>query len=263
MQDLKITIVQKDLSWKDRDKNLSGFEQILKGLLGTDVLLLPEMFSTGFVVDCKGIAEDDNGTTVQWMKKMAKEKNCAVAGSVAIEDGGKYFNRFYWVLPGGDFMKYDKRHLFGFAGESEHFSEGHTNTLIEYKGWKFLPQICYDLRFPVWSRNKFENGEYDYDCLIYVANWPDVRSDAWRSLLQARAIENMSFCVGVNRVGYDGNQIKHRGDSMVFSPTGELISNTMAYKESVETVLLSAEHIMTFRKKFPFAANWDKFTVTD
>jgi predicted amidohydrolase len=248
MQDFRITIIQSDLVWENIDKNLELFERKINTINNhSDLIVLPEMFTTGFAVNRTNLAEEVGGKGFLWMKKMAKQKNTAIVGSIAVKENNNYYNRLYWVNPDGNFFQYNKRHLFRMAHEDQFFTAGNKRLIVEYKGWKFCPLICYDLRFPVWSRNKWntEHNAYkpEYDVQIYVANWPEVRSYPWKQLLVARAIENQCYVAGVNRIGLDGNNISHSGDSAVLNPRGELISNIVSNEEKIETVILSRSYI--------------------
>ncbi len=226
----------------------------------TAIVVLPEMFSTGFSMRPKLFAEKMNGPTVEWMKRVASEKRVILTGSIIIEEEGAYFNRLLWVLPNGQLGFYDKRHLFAYGSEDEHYSEGNKRLITSVNGWKINLQVCYDLRFPVWSRQQFSENGPEYDLLVYVANWPERRNLAWKTLLQARAIENQCFVVGVNRVGNDGNNIYHSGDSMVIDPLGE-IHYHKAHDEEVHTTILQREKLMEIREKFPFWKDADVFTI--
>ncbi len=259
MNDLRITLVQTGLVWEDRDANLTGLSDKLSALEAgaTDLIVLPEMFSTGFTMNATGVAETMKGRAVEWMAKLAAEKNCAVTGSLVIKEEDCYYNRLIWMLPGGSFEIYDKRHLFRMGEEQHTYTSGKKRIIVNLNGWKICPLICYDLRFPVWSRN----NPPAYDCLIYVANWPQKRSYAWKHLLIARAIENLSYVVGVNRTGTDGNGIEHSGDSAVMDARGEIISKTRTAEESVETVKLSWNELEEFRKNFPAAMDADNFKL--
>jgi omega-amidase len=257
MQDLKITIIQSDLHWKSPEANMAMFEeQIWKIKEQTDLIVLPEMFTTGFTMDAKEVAEPMNHRAYKWMKQMAAQTKAVITGSVIIREGDKYFNRLLWMETDGYCSVYDKRHLFRMAEEHQVFSGGDKKIIKEIKGWKIYPLICYDLRFPVWSRN-VNNG---YDLLIYVANWPQVRSSAWNILLRARAMENLSFVAGVNRVGNDGNGIFYSGDSAILGPKGEELF--VAHdKEVVHTQTLSYDDLQTFREKFPANLDADGFEI--
>lgn len=212
---INVTLIQSDIIWEDRISNLKKYQEKINQIESTDLIILPEMFTTGFSMSPKSISENMNGETIQWMKQNAHKMNSAICGSIIIEEDSKYFNRFIWVNPDGSIHHYDKRHLFSFAGENENYTPGNEKIIIEYKGWKICPLICYDLRFPVWSRNS-----EDYDLLIYVANWPDKRKSAWKSLLTARAIENQCYVIGVNRVGIDGKNLVYSGESQIINMFG-------------------------------------------
>ena len=215
MSSLTLTLVQTSLHWEDRPANLAHLEQLIMGIEGTtELVILPELFSTGFSMKPEFLSESMQGTTVNWMKKRAAERNIILTGSVMIEEAHRYYNRLLWVLPNGEFGYYDKRHLFGFAGENEHYTAGTRRLVATVKGWRILLLVCYDLRFPVWSRQTAdaskENPEPEYDLIIYVANWPERRNHAWKTLLQARAIENQCYVAAVNRIGNDGHSIYHK-----------------------------------------------------
>lgn len=262
MQDLSVTIVQADLIWGDIDANLNNFSNLLDKLdADTDLIVLPEMFSTAFAVDNVNIAEGAEGEAFRWMNSTALKKNAAVVGSIFVKEGSSYYNRLVFMKPDGTYVTYDKRHLFRLAGEHEKFSPGDKRVIVDWKGWKILPLICYDLRFPVWSKNRYINNNYEYDCILYLANWPGRRNYAWNSLLVARAIENQSYVVGVNRIGQDGNDIPHQGDSAVYNCRGRSLISTVPNEISVKTVKLSYEDIASFRKSFTVGLDWDKFDI--
>lgn len=259
MKDLIITTIQTHLIWENIDQNLMHFDEKLKSIQGaTDLIILPEMFTTGFTMSPEKLAEDHGGKGLQWMLQNARERNCVITGSISVKEGSNYYNRLYWAKPDGAYESYDKRHLFRMGNEHQHYSAGNNKLVIEYKGWKICPLVCYDLRFPVWSRNRKDST---YDVLIYVANWPEVRSYPWKQLLIARAIENQSYAIGVNRIGEDGNAILHSGDTAVINPRGENISKTLAHKDSVETVNLSYSYLQDFRKVFPVMMDGDEFEM--
>lgn len=263
MQDLKITLVQANLIWENADQNRRHFEGLLKNISNTDLILLPEMFSTGFSMNTKSLAEYMEGNTVNWMKKMAAEKNAVIAGSLIIEDNEAYYNRLIWAEPDGSIMTYDKRHLFSLAGEEKFYRPGHKKIFPEINEWKILPLICYDLRFPVWARQSppyTEMGMHPYDLLIYVASWPEKRIYAWKQLLIARAIENQSYVIGLNRVGNDGNDFNYPGQTCLIDPMGEVILN-MGETESVKTITISQELIADIRSKFKFLDDRDEFEL--
>jgi len=256
---LKITLVQTALHWENIDANLRMFDDKIASIKEeTDLILLPEMFSTGFSMNAATLAEDMNGKTLQWMKKVAAQKKCVLTGSVIIKESGKFYNRLIWMRPDGSFEQYDKRHMFRLADEGHTYSPGSKKIFTEIKGWRILPLVCYDLRFPVWSRRKKQE---DYDLLLYVANWPERRGHAWRSLLVARAIENQSYVAGLNRIENDGNSIYHSGDSAVIDFKGEIISSIKAHEESIETVTLIKTPLNEFRKTFAFIEDADQFNI--
>lgn len=251
---LNITLVQSHLKWDDPIANRSHLSILLESLNQTDLIVLPEMFTTAFCME--GEAETMEGESVHWMLQLAKEKGAAICGSLNIEEEGKRHNRFVWATPGGELAFYDKRHLFSLMEEEKHFSAGSERTIIHYKGWNICPQICYDLRFPVFSRN-----DSAYDLLIYVANWPVRRIVAWDKLLQARAIENQSYVVGVNRVGVDTNSIVFNGHSAVYDAFGETLV-FLGEEEKVVTLTIDKAIQESIRKKLPFLKDRDGFTVS-
>ncbi|TND10278.1 MAG: Nitrilase/cyanide hydratase and apolipoprotein N-acyltransferase [Bacteroidetes bacterium] len=261
--DLRITLVQTSLVWENRDANLAMLSKKLDGIAEqTDLIVLPEMFTTGFSMKPENLAEPANGPALEWMRKTAAQKKCTITGSVIAKENGNYFNRLYWVNASGEVQQYDKRHLFRMAGEHNHYTGGTKNITVELKGWRIRPQICYDLRFPVWSRNAWtKNLEAEYDVLIYVANWPERRSHPWKSLLVARAIENQAYVIGVNRVGNDGNAISHSGDSAAIDFKGELLANMIPGKEEITTCSLSYAALEDFRKIFPVGMDADEFKI--
>jgi predicted amidohydrolase len=219
------------------------------------------MFTTGFSMNPSALAENMEGTTVQWMKKMAAQYKIILTGSVIIQENNQYFNRLLWVLPNGMIGSYDKRHRFAFAGEHNHYTAGNKRLISSVNGWRINLQICYDLRFPIWARQQSTSTEPEFDVLIYVANWPERRSYAWKSLLVARAIENQCYVIGVNRVGNDGNGIAHSGDSMVVDPLGEIIY-TNNQQEDIYTLLLNKNTLADVRSKFPFWKDADEFNIS-
>jgi predicted amidohydrolase len=279
MKDLNITIIQSSLHWENIDENLKMFSQKISSIKEkTDLIALPEMFSTGFTMNNKPFAEKMGGKTFEWMKKMTKEKNCVLMGSIIIEEKGKYFNRLIWMRADGTFETYDKRHLFRYANEQDHYTAGNKKLIVELNGWKICPMVCYDLRFPVWIRNRLTpphpqplsqgrgeqnpKGEGSYDVLLFVANWPERRSHPWKTLLMARAMENQCYVVGVNRIGNDGNAIYHSGDSAAINFKGEIISKTKPHEESIETITLSKIELEDWRKNFPAWMDADQFNLT-
>lgn len=264
-QNLRVTIAQADLAWENKAKNLAQLRQMIElANPTTDVIVLPEMFSTGFSMHAHELAEPHGDKTFQWMQEIAKKFGSAVVGSIITQDKGKYFNRLYWVFQDGSFQHYDKRHLFSFANENQFYAQGTHQIIVHYKGWRIMPLICYDLRFPVWSRNTPPNNALEdhwYDALIYVANWPEARRKPWTTLLEARAHENQAYVIGVNRVGFDGNQIHHSGDSAVFSPKGEVLSTIAPHNEGIETIELDYQILKDFREKFTAWKDRDLFEL--
>lgn len=268
MKNLAITLVQAPLVWENPDANLKYLDKALEGQKGkTDLIVLPEMFTTGFTMKPEKNAEKHEGKGLQWMQKKSAELNCRITGSICTEENGSYFNRLYWTEADGKYQQYDKRHLFRMGNEDVHYKAGSKKIITSINGWKILPLVCYDLRFPVWSRNSWQKTEgseqltADFDVLLYVANWPEARNYAWKQLLIARAIENQCYVVGVNRIGADGSLIMHSGDSVVINPLGQIISNTKAHQESVETVELDYDFLAELRKKFPVGMDTDNFEL--
>ncbi|MBC7827766.1 MAG: amidohydrolase [Chitinophagaceae bacterium] len=269
MSTLNITVIQSNLHWEDKAANLRMFEEKISSIRDKmEVVVLPEMFSTGFSMKPELLAEKMDGTTVQWMKRVSAAKKIILTGSVIIENEGNYFNRLIWMQPNGECGYYDKRHRFAYAGEHKHYAAGHKRLIVSVKGWKINLQVCYDLRFPVWSRQAVyahlpaEDGigdaEPEYDALIYVANWPERRVHAWKTLLQARAIENQSYVVGVNRTGKDGNEIYYSGESMIVDAMGETMY-TKAHDEDIFTIILQKQHLDEIRSRLPFLKDADRF----
>ena len=264
MSTLTISTIQTDLHWESKMANLSMLEEKINSLYQkTEIVVLPEMFSTGFSMKPELFAEPMDGQAVQWMKKLSAENRLILTGSLIIEEAGKYFNRLIWMMPNGELGYYDKRHLFAYAGEDKHYARGNKRLITSVKGWKLNMQVCYDLRFPAWSRQSPSpagDGNYEYDVLIYVANWPERRSHAWKTLLCARAIENQCYVVAVNRVGMDGNDIYHSGNSIVIDPLGEVLYH-MADDEDIFTITLEKERLDEVRTRFPFQKDADNFVI--
>lgn len=254
MENLRIALLEFDIIWENPEQNFELISTLIQGKKA-DIFFLPEMFSTGFTMNPEKSAEPIFGKSFQFLQKKSIEKNAVFCGSVPTRVHGKYFNRLYWVEPNETFVIYDKRHLFTLVGEEKHYTAGTERKLIDYKGWRIMPQICYDLRFPIWSRNNL-----DYDLIFYVANWPERRKQAWLSLLQARAIENMAYCVGINRVGYDHQQVYHSGDSKVFDALGQTLENLSDEKE-ILIFELSKSNVASARRKFKFLNDQDGFEL--
>ena len=257
MSTLNVTIVQADLAWHDAAGIREQFTAVIESLPEpTDLIVLPEMFTTGFSMDAPDLAETMDGDSVTWMRDMAVKRNAAVCGSIIIADKQQYFNRFICASPAGDLQCYDKRHLFRLADEQDHYAPGNELLTFDLKGWRICPMVCYDLRFPVWSRNREL-----YDLLLYVANWPDRRHHAWATLLRARAIENLSYVAGVNRTGTDGNDIPYAGGSSIIDFLGEDLANLEDHVGSASADL-DLEKLTAFRDRFAFHKDADNFTIT-
>ena len=255
MQNLKLALIQSDIYWHDSIANLAMYEEKIWSLKGVvDIIVLPEMFQTGFTMQTS-LAEPMNLTSFKWMKQLAAQCQAVITGSYMVKEEGKVFNRLIWMQPDGRFQHYDKAHLFRMAKEDEYFDEGDKRLIVEYKGWNICPMICYDLRFPVWSRNT----ELAYDLLLYVANWPAVRISAWDALLKARAIENLSYSIGVNRIGEDGNEVAYNGHSGAYGPKGEVICDS----DREETLIVELDHqeLQRYREKFPAQLDADSFKM--
>lgn len=265
MSTLTVTLIQANLAWEDKKANLEMLEnKILSITDKTEIIILPEMFNTGFSMRPVQLAETMEGETVQWMKRIAAQKKVILTGSLIIAVEGKrsteYFNRLVWMLPNGQYGFYDKRHRFAYGGEDKEFAAGTKRLIASVKGWKINLLVCYDLRFPVWARQQSQDDEAEYDVLIYVANWPERRSHAWKTLLQARAIENQSYVIGVNRVGDDGHGVHHSGDSMVVDAMGEVLYHK-AEAEDIFTITLQRDALDTVRGKLPFLKDADHFMI--
>ena len=258
MQKLTVSIIQANLVWEDVDTNLKAFTKKIQSIESTDLIVLPETFSTSFSMNSETLAEPMNGKTMSWMAEIAQNKNAVVAGSAILKENNQIFNRFIWMHPNGSFEKYDKRHLFRMGNEHNHFTAGKERLIVELKGWKICPQICYDLRFPVWARYT-----QNYDLLIYVANWPKPRINAWDALLKARAIENMSYCIGVNRVGLDNNSHEYPGHSACYDVLGEKLSQIKPNIETTEIITLTKSEIKRYRDKLNFLNDRDNFSLLE
>jgi omega-amidase len=269
MHDLSVTIIQTDLFWENSTANLANLEEKMAQIsLPTDLVILPEMFTTGFTMNAKSVAEPMNYTTFKWLKQQAIRTQAVVTGSFIVKEGQYYFNRLIWMRPDGSFETYDKRHLFRMGEEDKTFTAGTKRLIVKLKDWRICPLICYDLRFPVWSRNNIlknseprtQNSELSYDLLIYVANWPRVRSQVWDTLLQARAIENQSYCIGVNRVGKDGMGLDYSGNSAIIDFKGHQLFYQKD-SEGIHNQILNKKELEDFRNKFPTYLDADGFEI--
>jgi predicted amidohydrolase len=262
MSSLSFTLIQTNLHWENKEANLDMLEQKINSVnQPTHVVVLPEMFSTGFSMKPEVLAEKMDGRTIRWMKKIASAKKIILTGSVIIEEEGHYYNRLVWVLPNGELGYYNKKHLFAYGKENEHYTAGNQRFITSVNGWKIQLLVCYDLRFPVWSRQQFHRAEgFEYDVLMYVANWPERRNHAWKILLQARAIENQCYVIGVNRVGVDGTGLNHTGDSMVADPLGKVLYEK-ANEEDIFTITLDKKQLEEVREKLPFWKDADPFLL--
>ncbi len=252
---MKITLLQQDIVWGKPEENVRAAEQAMNARPGSSLYVLPEMFSTGFCTEPEGLAEPADSDTLRWMCSYAQEHGCAVAGSLAVWEEGKYCNRFYFVFPDGSYRTYDKRHLFTYGGEDRHFTAGRERVIVEYAGVRFLLLVCYDLRFPVWSRSR-----KDYDAILYVANWPTSRVEAWLALLRARAIENQCYVAGVNRVGTDP-ACDYCGGTLCIDPYGKTLAECERGKAGSVTVELDMDSLEAFRQKFPVLEDADEFDL--
>lgn len=263
MQDLIILGLQTDLAWENPAKNRELLEiKILNHAAGHDVVILPETFTSGFPVEPEKFAEDKDGKTMQWMANLASTTKSTITGSFLMKFDGKFSNTLVWMRPDQTYETYQKRHVFRMGGEHEHIQAGEKQLIVELKGWKIKPMICYDLRFPVWSKNRLHNdGNYEYDFAFYVANWPEVRSYPWNMLLIARAIENQAYIAGINRVGYGNNGVLYSGDSAVVSPKGKVLTKGEEGKERALSVTLSAKELKIFREQFTVGLDWDNFSI--
>jgi predicted amidohydrolase len=256
VRDLNVTLVQSELAWEDPDANRQHLARLIDQLAQpTDLVVLPEMFTTGFSMNALANAERTDGPTTDWLRQLARRHDCAVTGSIAVREGDAVYNRMLFVTP-GERHHYDKRHLFRMAGEEKRYAAGSRRVIVAWREWRINLQVCYDLRFPVWSRNRS-----DYDLLLYVANWPGKRSYHWRQLLLARAIENQACVVGVNRIGSDANGLDYRGDSMVIAADGSVLAD-LADSDAVKTVTLDSSALLAYRKTFPCHLDADDFSLT-
>jgi omega-amidase len=257
MPDLTITLIQTELHWEDVAANLRRFDRLIDSLqVATDLIVLPEMFTTGFSMNAEALAEDMNGRAVAWLRNTARHTAAAVVGSIMVADNGRFYNRLCWADPNGEVANYDKKHLFRYAGEDKVYTAGSASLLVELNGWKIRPFVCYDLRFPAWTRNVNST----YDLALFVANWPQRRAEHWKLLLQARAIENQTYVIGVNRIGTDGNGLYHSGDSSVIDPVGNILFRS-AHAPCVFTLPLERGRLDDYRQSFPAWKDADQFLL--
>jgi len=257
MPDLTVTLIQTELEWEDVAANLHRFDHLIGSLqVATDLIVLPEMFTTGFSMNASALAEDMSGRAVGWLRETARHAAAVVVGSVMVIDDGRFYNRLCWTGPNGEITTYDKKHLFRYAGEDQVYTAGSDSLLVELKGWKIKPFVCYDLRFPAWVRNT----DHTYDLALFVANWPQRRAEHWKLLLQARAIENQAYVIGVNRIGTDGNGLYHSGDSSVIDPIGNILFRS-AHAPCVFTLTLERARLDDYRQSFPAWKDADQFLL--
>jgi len=263
MRSLKVSLVQGATRWHDAAANREYYGALVRQSAGSDLIVLPETFLSGFSNDTRASAETMGGESVAWLLALATEVGAVICGSLAIRENDTVYNRLLWVKPDGSYLQYDKRHLFRMAGEHTRYGGGNQRLIVELKGWRILPQVCYDLRFPVWLRNRrleSATGGMDYDLSIFVANWPAPRRQPWRTLLRARAIENLSYVIGLNRVGVDGNDLLYAGDSAVIDPIGEPLVE-LGVQEQVVTVMLDPTLLLAHRERFPAWMDADEFSI--
>lgn len=259
---LDIALLQSDLHWENPEANLSAFEQKLKAIDGADLIILPEMFNTAFSPFNEANAEPMDGMAVSWLKQKAAETQAVICTSVLIKEKGKLFNRLFWMKPDGSYSNYDKKHLFRMGREDEYITAGDGTLVAHLKDWNIMPLICYDLRFPCWSRNTYRDGKFKYDLLIYTANWPAVRAHVWKSLLLARALENQCYVAGVNRVGTDGQGFDHSGNSLIIDPKGNVLASSVPSEEKVLRAKINLEELQQFRDKFRVSLDWDSVSIS-
>jgi predicted amidohydrolase len=254
---LNVSCIQTDLEWENVDSNLKHFSNKLE-LLSKDseIVILPEMFTTGFSMNSVDLAEPMNGKTFTWMKEQSQKHNKIIIGSIIATENNKFYNRCITMFPNGEYYTYDKGHLFRMEKEHEDFTKGISKTIFKHKGWRICTMICYDLRFPVWSRN-----QDDYDLLIYIASWPESRREVWNTLIKARAIENQSYVIGVNRIGKDGEGISYFGDTVIINPKGQILKKAKDYADEIINAELSLKDLEQFRDKFPVFLDADNFKI--
>ncbi|MDK2909200.1 MAG: omega-amidase [Bacteroidales bacterium] len=261
MDKLTVLLVQHDIVWENPEANRQHLTELLKGVSDVDLIVLPEFFNTGFSVNNRDLAENSDGPTVQWMKELAKQTGAVVCGTLPIKEEGKLYNRGFYIGAGGILGFYNKRHLFSPGDEQLLYTPGRENICIHVKSFNIRPQICYDLRFPVWSRNRLTSTGFEYDVLIYHANWPDPRGEVWRQLLIARALENQAYVIGVNRIGSDGQGMTYSAPALAIDYKGRIMAEGKSGVEDLLRVELEWEPLSAFRKKFNVSRDWDDFTL--
>ncbi len=261
---VQISLIQTDLVWENVDKNLQNFDKLLSNISDkTEIVILPEMFSTGFTMNVANLEKPIGKKSFDWLQNKSKELNKIIVGSILIEEKNKFYNRMFWIKPDEKFVTYDKKHLFHMGNEHKVMTAGQKRSIVEYRGIKFLLQICYDLRFPVWSKNTYdkESDLYEYDAIIYIANWPKSRKQAYTNLLKARAIENQSYVIWVNRVGEDNKHIDHSGDTQLVDAEGNIINICKANQTEIIDIVLDKKQLINFRNDFKVGLDWDKFDI--
>lgn len=262
MDDLKLLCIQSDLVWENPQQNREQFEKVIQNnTTVVDLIILPETFTTGFPVDPRPLAETEDGESLQWMRRLAASTGAVITGSLLLKSGDSFSNALIWMRPDGSYERYNKRHVFSMGGEHETIRPGEKQLTVQLKGWNIRPMVCYDLRFPVWSKNHYENGRFEYDLALYVANWPAVRAYPWNQLLIARAIENQAYMVGINRIGKDGLGNAYDGDSQVVDAKGHIVAKADKGVATAFTATLSRAELQRFRKKFDVGRDWDSFTL--
>lgn len=262
MENLTVTLIQTFLYWEDPVKNIQHFRDLLDRMESqSDLILLPEMFNTGFSINPLACAEEMDGPSVGFLRREAIARNSYFMATLLIRENERFYNRLVCVSPDGSIQTYDKRHLFRLSEEYSILNAGNSRKVFDVKGWKIMPLICYDLRFPVWTRNSYKDGRYEYDALVCLANWPESRQHVWETLLKARAMENQAYALGVNRIGPDGHGTSHTGDSLVADARGNVLMKAETGKEVVETISLSYQELQMFRKSFTVGMDWDQFSL--